>query len=247
MSYALVANLDPIYGLYSATFPVLVYGLFGTSCQLSVGPVAIVSLIIGEGIEEIVHPRLEDGSQNPLFVQLAITAAFLSGVLQLAMGLMKLGFVTRLLSHPVLSGFTSGAALIIGLGQLQHVVGFSPKPTSNLFLLLAEIIVRIPKEAHWPSVVMGVGVLLILQTFKTIKRLKMVPAGFFVVVLGIVISYALNLKSKYGFKVTGKVPPGVPAATVPTFPSEHLGSIMTVVVVSSLIGLCHSVSPHRVG
>ena len=245
MSYALVANLDPIYGLYSGTFPVLVYGLFGTSRQLSVGPVAIVSLIIGEGIGEIVHPRLEDGSQNPLFVQLAITAAFLSGVLQMAMGLMKLGFVTRLLSHPVLSGFTSGAALIIGLGQVQHIVAFSPKPTSNLFLLIGELLVRM-KEAHWPSVVMGVGVIVILQTFKTVKRLKMVPAGFFVVVLGIVFSYTLNLQSKYGFKVTGKVPPGVPAATLPTFPSEHLGTMMSIVVVASMIGQCHSVSPHRV-
>jgi len=163
MSYALVANLEPIYGLYSATFPLIVYGLFGTSRQLAVGPVAIVSLILGNGLQEVVNPKLEDGSPNPVYVQLAITTAFWSGVLQLVMGLLKMGFVTRLLSHPVLSGFTSASALIILIGQMKHVLGFSPIATNNVFELLADICVRSPKEAHWPSLVMGIGVLLVLS------------------------------------------------------------------------------------
>jgi SulP family sulfate permease len=236
MSYALVANLEPIYGLYCATFPLIVYGLFGTSRQLAIGPVAIVSLILGHGLHEIAAPKLEDGSQNPVYVQLAITAAFMSGVLQLIMGLFKMGFVTRLLSHPVLSGFTSAAALIIGFGQLKHVLGFSPKSTDNLFELLADILVRSPKEAHWPSLVMGLAVLLMLQTFKSVTVLKRFPAAMIVVVLGVVVSYALDLGATYGFKITGNVPPGIPAASVPTFPSEHMGPIFTLVLVASLIG-----------
>ena len=155
--------MDPIYGLYCATFPLIMYGIFGTSKQLSMGAVAIVSLIIGHGLQDIVQPRLADGTANPEYVRLAIAVSFFCGVLQLAMGLLKMGFVTRLLSHPVLSGFTSAAALIIGAGlvfavhycgsvcivpvvlvtgvllrsQVKHVLGFSPVKSDNLFLLLA--------------------------------------------------------------------------------------------------------------
>ena len=79
MSYALVANLDPVYGLYCATIPLIVYSFFGTSRQLSMGPVAIVSLIIGHGLVDIAPPKLEDGTVNPVYVQLAVVTAFFAG------------------------------------------------------------------------------------------------------------------------------------------------------------------------
>jgi len=244
MSYALIANLEPIYGLYCATFPLIVYGLFGTSRQLAMGPVAIVSLIIGHGLSEIVQPRLEDGvTPNPEYLKLAFSASLLSGILQLAMGLFKMGFVTRLLSHPVLSGFTSAAALIIGFGQVKHVLGFSPKSSDNLFLLIADILVRMSKEAHWPSLVMGFSVIIVMHIFKNVKILKKLPAAMLVVVAGILISFALDLGDKYGFKITGKVPPGIPASSLPALPSsEHMGPMLTLVLVCSLIGYMESMA-----
>jgi SulP family sulfate permease len=243
MSYALVANLPPIYGLYCATFPLIVYGLFGTSKQLSMGAVAIVSLIIGHGLQDITPPTLPDGTANPEYVSLAIATSFFCGVLQLAMGLLKMGFVTRLLSHPVLSGFTSAAALIIGAGQVKHVLGFSPIKTDNLFVLLADIIVRIPAEAHWPSTVMGLVVVVLLLAFKNIKLLSKLPAAMIMVLLGILVSWQMDLGAKYGFIVAGSVPSGIPAPSLPHFPSsEHLGEIVTLAVVCSLIGYMESMA-----
>ena len=114
MSYALIANLPPIYGLYTASFPVILYALLGTSNQLAVGPVAIVSLLIGHGVESIVPYHNEDGSANPEYIQICISVSFFVGLLNLVMGVLKLGFLTTFLSHPVVSGFTSAAAIIIG-------------------------------------------------------------------------------------------------------------------------------------
>jgi sulfate permease, SulP family len=140
------------------------------------------------GFQEVVDPKLEDGSRNPVYAQLAITATFWSGVMQLFMGLLKMGFVTRLLLHPVLSGFTSASALIIPLGQLKPILGFSPVSTNNIFERLADICVRSPKEAHWPSLVIGVGVLFFLQTFKSIELLRRLPAAFLVLAIGIPVA-----------------------------------------------------------
>ena len=238
-----VANLEPIYGLYCATFPLIVYGLFGTSKQLSMGAVSIVSLIIGHGLQDITPPTLPDGTANPEYVSLAIAASFFCGVLQLAMGLLKMGFVTRLLSHPVLSGFTSAAALIIGAGQVKHVLGFSPAKSDNLFLLLADMIVRIPGEAHWPSCVMGLIVVILMLAFKNIKMLSRLPAAMIMVLLGILVSWAMGLGDKYGFIVAGSVPSGIPAPSLPHFPSsEHLGEVLTLSVVCSLIGYMESMA-----
>ena len=135
------------------------------------------------------------------------------------MGLFRMGFVTRLLLHPVLSGFTSASPLTILLGQLKHILGFSPVSINNLFELLADICVRSPNEAHWTSLVMGVDVLFFLQTFKSIKLLRRLPAAFLVLALGI------------------------PVASLPVLPSsEHLAPLMTLVLVASLIGYMESMT-----
>jgi SulP family sulfate permease len=121
-----------------------------------------------------------------------------SGVLKLFMGLLRMGFVMRLLLHPLLSGFTSASALTILLGQLKHILGFSPVSINNLFELLADIRVHSPKEAHWPSLVMGVNAPFFLQTFKSIKLLRRLPAAFLVLALD------------------------VPAASLPVLPSKAI-------------------------
>ena len=127
LAYALIAGLPPIYGLYAALIPLMVYALFGSSGQLAVGPVAMVSLLVAAGVGEMAEP----GSDS--YLQLAIMLAFLVGVIQLVLGLLRFGFVTNFLSHPVLSGFTSAAALIIGMAQLKHLVGFSISGGKNIF------------------------------------------------------------------------------------------------------------------
>ena len=107
MAYAMLAGLPPIYGLYASTLPLIVYALFGTSRQLAVGPVAMVALLISSGVGALA----ELGSDE--FISLAILLALMVGIIQFSMGVFRLGFIVNFLSHPVIAGFTSAAALII--------------------------------------------------------------------------------------------------------------------------------------
>ena len=109
MAYAMIAGLPPIYGLYASTIPLLIYAFLGTSRHLAVGPVAMVSLLTAAGIGTLA----EGGTE--VYIALAITLAFLVGLIQFLLGIFRLGFLVNFLSHPVISGFTSAAALIICL------------------------------------------------------------------------------------------------------------------------------------
>ena len=117
MAYAMLAGLPPIYGLYASTLPLILYALFGTSRHLAVGPVAMVSLLIATGVSTLAEPGSDE------YIMYAIALALMVGVVQLLMGVLRLGFLVNFLSHPVISGFTSAAALIIGFSQLKHLLG----------------------------------------------------------------------------------------------------------------------------
>ena len=127
MAYALLAGLPPEVGLYASIAPLIIYGLLGTSRVLAVGPVAIVSLLVASGLSSLASP----GSIP--YIQLAITLTLLVGVIQFGMGLVRLGFLVNFLSHPVLAGFTSAAAIMIGFSQLKHLLGLADA-TDRTFL-----------------------------------------------------------------------------------------------------------------
>ena len=133
IAYAMIANLPPVYGLYAAIVPQIVYAVFGTSRQLAVGPVAMDSLLVAAGISGIAAV----GNEN--YIALAIMLAFMMGVLQVAFGVFKLGFLVNFLSKPVISGFTSAAAIIIGLNQLKYILGIELEQGSNVFKILIEV------------------------------------------------------------------------------------------------------------
>ena len=117
MAYAMIAGMPPIYGLYAALVPPFIYALTGTSRQLGVGPVAMDSLLVAAGIGTLHLATTEDYIQAVLFLTLLI------GGIQLLLGILKMGFFVNFLSKPVISGFTSAAAILIGLGQLKHILG----------------------------------------------------------------------------------------------------------------------------
>jgi sulfate permease, SulP family len=119
MAYALLAGLPPIYGMYAGIVPLILYAFFGSSRHLSVGPVALVSLLILAGVGQLAVTGTE------AFVGMAVATALIVGLIQVLLGLFRLGFLINFLSHPVISGFTSAAAFIIGLSQLQYLLGVS--------------------------------------------------------------------------------------------------------------------------
>ena len=119
MAYAMLAGLPPVYGLYASFFPILVYAFMGTSKQLSVGPVALDSLLVASGLGAL------SLSNSGEYIVAAIFLAFFVGLLQMIMGGLRLGFLIHFLSKPVVSGFSSAAALIIGVSQLDSVFGYT--------------------------------------------------------------------------------------------------------------------------
>ncbi|PJF39540.1 MAG: sodium-independent anion transporter, partial [Phototrophicales bacterium] len=117
MAYAMLAGLPPQVGLYASIAPLFIYGLLGTSTALAVGPVAVMSILTASAIESIGADSLE------AMLSISITLALMIGLIQMLMGILRVGFLVNFLSHPVLAGFTSAVAIIIALSQLKHLLG----------------------------------------------------------------------------------------------------------------------------
>jgi SulP family sulfate permease len=248
MAYALLAGLPPEVGLYASILPLIVYGLLGSSRTLAVGPVAIVSLLVATGIA----PLAEVGSAA--YLQLAIVLALLVGVIQLVMGLVGLGFLVNFLSHPVLAGFTSAAALVIGFSQLKHLLGIG-MPRLEFFKLLQYTAVHLT-ETNWVTLALGGSGILILLYFKMglggqLKRWGMpaqwvLPitksAPLVIVVLGTALVWGLQLDQRAGVAIVGDVPAGLPSLTLPTVNLRLWQQLLPTALVIGFVGYMESIA-----
>ncbi len=149
LAYALLAGLSPEMGLYASILPLLAYTLFGTSAALAVGPVAVVSLMTATSIGNL---GLTDPGQ---IAGAAITLAFLSGAILLAMGIFRLGFLANFLSHPVIAGFITASGIIIAASQLKHILGIDASG-HNLRELVASIWTHLG-ETNIITLIIGAG------------------------------------------------------------------------------------------
>jgi len=232
MAYAMIAGLPPVYGLYAATLPLIIYALLGTSPQLAVGPVAMVSLLTATGIATIA------GSDLTTYIQLAITLALLVGLIQFLLGIFRLGFLVNFLSHPVISGFTSAAALIIGLSQLKHLLGIDLARSHHIHEIIGEALLKIG-EVHIPTLLIGLGGVGLLVGIKKIN--KAIPGALLAVVLGIVAVKFLGL-AEQGVKIVGEVPQGLPAFSMPTWSWDSIQSLLPIAVAISLVSFMESIA-----
>ncbi|KAK1382412.1 hypothetical protein POM88_020147 [Heracleum sosnowskyi] len=134
MSYAKLAGLQPIYGLYSGFVPIFVYAIFGSSRQLAIGPVALVSLLVSNVLGRIVDPS------DDLYTELAILLALMVGIMECVMGLLRLGWLIRFISHSVISGFTTSSAIVIALSQAKYFLGYDVDGSSKIIPVVTSII-----------------------------------------------------------------------------------------------------------
>jgi sulfate permease, SulP family len=232
MAYAMLAGLPPIVGLYASIVPLILYGLLGTSRQLAVGPVAMVSLMVAASVGAIA----ETGTDA--YLGLAIALALVVGVMQFAMGALRLGFVVRFLSHPVISGFTSAAAIIIGLSQLKHVLGVKLHNSHFIHETLIEAGQRVA-DWSWSTIALSVGAVAVLMSLR--KWAPRVPGALVVVAVGTLSVWAFGLES-YGIKTVGAVPSGIPMPTLPSFDLEQLLALLPTALAISLVGFMESIS-----
>ncbi|MDX1641124.1 MAG: solute carrier family 26 protein [Balneolaceae bacterium] len=232
MAYALLAGMPPVYGLYASLVPLLIYALFGTSRQLAVGPVAMVSLLVIAGVGEIA----EVGSER--FIQLAILTALGVGILQFLMGLFRMGFLVNFLSHPVLSGFTSAAALIIGASQIKNLLGVNLPRTNYIYEILAGLIQQF-SEINLITTAIGIGSILAIILIRKWK--KTFPSALFVVILGTVVTYGFNL-SEFGVRIVGQVPDGLPSFDSGFLSYNDFQLLIPTILVISLVSYMESIA-----
>lgn len=176
MAYAIIAGLPAIYGLYASIIPLAVYAFFGTSRQLAIGPVAIMSLLVATGVGSIA----EAGTRE--YIELAIALAFFVGLTQILMGAFRLGFLMNFISSPVLSGFTSAAAFIIGFSQLSNFLGVEIQQSKYVFVVILEAISKI-ENVHLLTLAIGAISILVIAIFK--KRWPSLPIELITVLAGI--------------------------------------------------------------
>ncbi len=185
MAYAQLAGLPPYYGLYAAFLPVMVAALWGSSNQLGTGPVAVASLLTASALTPLAAP----GSEQ--FVVLAIMLALLVGIVQLVLGVFKLGVVVNFLSHPVIVGFTNAAAMIIGLSQLNKLIGV-PMPRSEHFINDIWGVLKQVGDTHWPTLAMGVAAIVIMAVLR--KKAPKAPGVLIAVVLTTLVSWGIGFE-----------------------------------------------------
>lgn len=205
MAYAVIAGLPPIYGLYTATIPLFIYAIFGTSRQLAVGPTALLALLTASGLT-----KLELGSTAE-YIQMAIVLALMVGIIKLLMGIFRVGFLTNFLSHPVIGGFTSAAALIIIFSQLKHLLGINIPRSNFVHEIFINTLSNI-SEIKWITLLVGCSGIFLLVLIKKIH--KKIPGALVLLLLGISITYFLQLQ-QMGLAIIKEIPAGLPSFTIP--------------------------------
>ena len=232
MAYALLAGLPPIYGLYAAVLPQVVYAVFGTSRQLAVGPVALDSLLVATALGSMnLQTEME-------YISMAIFLAFLMGIVQLVLGLLKMGFLVNFLSKPVISGFTSAAAIIIGLSQLKHMLGTELEQSFRLHELVINLIPKL-EGLNWYT--FGIGVLAIGIIWGIKKWKKTIPGVLIVMVLAIIASYFMDF-TQFGVELLGDIPKGLPSFQFPSASQEQILEISHWAVAIALVGFTEAIS-----
>jgi len=186
MAYAQLAGLPAYYGLYAAFLPVMVAALWGSSNQLGTGPVAVASLLTASALTPLAAP----GSAQ--FVALAIMLALLVGIVQLALGVFKLGVIVNFLSHPVIVGFTNAAAMIIGLSQVNKLIGV-PMGRSESFINDIWGVAQQVGDTHWPTLAMGAVAIAIMYTIR--KKAPKLPGVLIAVAVTTVASWLLHFET----------------------------------------------------
>ena len=247
LAYAMIAGLPPQVGLYASIAPLIAYAAFGTSRTLSVGPVAIVSLMTAAAAGDIAR----SGSAG--YLEAALVLALLSGAVLLAMAVLRLGFLANFLSHPVISGFIAASALLIAASQLKHLLGVRVEGDTLVQLLPA--LVEATPRANLPTLALGViatgfliwvrrGLKPLLLRFNVRERVAdfLAKAGPLVAIVGTTVMVGMADLRAQGVHVVGSVPTGLPPLSWPRFEAPAWAQLLPAAALISLVGFVESIS-----
>ncbi|XP_071486645.1 prestin-like [Diadema antillarum] len=289
MAHAILADLSPIYGLYTSFFPALVYAIFGTSRQLNIGTFAVVSIMAGTAIDKVMDERMKELSQSSVGptvppiggpteasvtygsssppgsggglvsftpaeemlerAKIGALLAMMVGMIQLTMGIFRLGFVTCYLAEPLVRGFTSGAAFHVFTSQFNKLFGVPVPRYSGPFALpkTYKYLFTHINQTNVCALINSFLVVLFLIIVKELQdrykdKLKFpLPTELFVIIMSTVASYTGNLSKKYGMPIVGEISSSsLPAPFIPPMQYAHI--IMSDAFVIAIVGFSISVS-----
>ena len=232
IAYALIAGLPPIYGLYCALVPQLVYAIFGSSRQVAIGPVAMDSLIVATGVSTLALA----GSDS--YIAIAILLAFMVGSIQFLLGVFRLGFIVNFLSKPVISGFTSAVALTIGINQFRNLFGVDFVQSDQIQYVLEDIWYNIIDFNSHTTVIglTSVGVIILLR-----KINKKIPNALLVVVVGILtIRYFGDEFSDVA--IVKDIPSGLPSFSFPEMDISQMRELLPIALTLVMVGYLETIS-----
>ena len=248
LAYAMLAGLPPEIGLYASVLPLVAYALLGTSMTLAVGPVAVASLMTASALAPLAAPG------SPEYIALAITLSMLSGAMLLVFGVLRLGFLAYFLSHPVISGFITGSAILITISQLKHIFGVQAS-SGDVLTTVFDIATRLP-DANPATTLIGVLTLgFLFFARKALGQLLQkagIPAAtaallgrlapMVAVILSIAAVSQLDLANTAGVSIVGTVPEGLPALQFLVPDGNDLANLWLPALLISLVGFVESVS-----
>jgi sulfate permease, SulP family len=204
LAYASIAGVSPVVGLYAAPGALLLYAAFGSSRHLVVGPMAATAALSAAAVGDVA------AGDSGAFAALTVTLALTVGMLALAAGLLRLGFIATFISEPVLKGFIVGLALTIIVGQIPKLLGV-PKGSGNFFSQAWHLATHLG-QTQWLAVVVGVGSLAVVLVLRRVA--PVVPAPLVAVLAGIVAVHAFGLQ-KHGLEIVGPITGGLPSFGLP--------------------------------
>ena len=232
LAYAMIAGLPPIYGLYAALVPQFIHGIMGTSRHPAVGPVALDSLVVAIALGALSLSGIGE------VVAAAIFLATMVGILQITMGLLQMGVLANYLSRPVISGFTSAAAIIIGLNQVEHLLGLQIESSNQIQKMLLSVAQNF-NETHLITVVVGVSAMsLILVTKKYFSKF---PSSLLVSVFGVLLIWSTRW-DLHGVEIVGHIPAGLPNLNLLTVSPELVRDMLPFALTLAVIGYVEIIS-----
>jgi len=235
MAYAALAGMPPVAGLYASTVPLVAYALLGTSGQLAFGPVAIVSLLTASTLAPLAQ------GDPGRYVALAAMLAVLVGLIQIAFAILRAGRLTSLLSHPVISGFTSAAAIVIATSQLDKLFGIPIERPDGWLERIGAIVGGLP-ATHLPTLAVGLLAVAVLLLGRRLG--PRVPTALLVVILATAAVPVLGL-AENGVAVLGEVPGGLPAPSLPSAPLETIRALLPGALIIALLSYLEGISVAR--
>ena len=232
IAYALIAGLPPIYGLYCALVPQVMYAIFGSSRQVAIGPVAMDSLIVATGVSTLALVGTES------YISIAILLALMVGTIQLIMGIFNLGFIVNFLSKPVITGFTSAVALIIGFNQFRNLLGLDFAQSDQIQIILQGIWFELGNFNYHTTIIGLISMIIIIIARRINKK---IPNALIVVILGVLLmKYFGNIF--INVSIVKDIPSGLPKFGIPEFDLDLIRNLLPIALTLVMVGYLETIS-----